>query len=199
MFQHNLSSASPDEASNALRALLNAFPLAAHDDMRQVIGTYLMAIDGYCLAAIEKAVMRFIRGEVAGHDGKFMPTPAELGREVRYRQDLMTPPEPPRQALPAPVRQEPTVEERQRVADRVRQWVKDRTPDPVAAWKPREPGDIVREMRADGGMKLSAGALATFSKDHLDKVAVPDPAEQFDAWEKAAPSLSTPNSNRSAA
>lgn len=196
MFQHNLSSASPDEASNALRALLNAFPLAAHDDMRQVIGTYLMAIDGYCLAAIEKAVLRFIRGEVAGHDGKFMPTPAELSREVRYRQDLMTPPEPPRQALPAPVRPEPTEEERQRVADSVRQWVKDRTPDPVDAWKPREPGDIVREMRA-GEMKLSAAALATFNKDHLDKIAVPDPAEQFDTWDKARPSL--PNADRSEA
>lgn len=196
MFQHNLSSASPDEASNALRALLNAFPLAAHDDMRQVIGTYLMAIDGYCLAAIEKAVLRFIRGEVAGHDGKFMPTPAELSREVRYRQDAITPPEPPRQALPAPVRPEPTEEDRQRVADRVRQWVKDHTPDPVAAWKPREPGDIVREMRA-GEMKLSPAALATFNKDHLDKIAVPDPAEQFDTWDKARPSL--PNADRSEA
>lgn len=190
-FSHNLSSASPDEAKSALRALFNAFPLAGHEDMSQVVGTYLIAIDGYCLVAIQRAVTKFIRGEVEGHDGRFLPTPAQISREVRLRQDAMTPPGPPRQALPAPVRPEPTDEERQRVADRVRQWVKDHTPDPVAAWKPREPGDIVRQMRAEG-MKLSDAALATFTKDHLDRVAVPDPAEQFDAWEKARTTPPTP-------
>lgn len=191
-FSHNLSSASPDEAKSALRALFNAFPLAGHEDMTQVVGTYLIAIDGYCLAAIQRAVTKFIRGEVEGHDGRFLPTPAQISREVRLRQEAITPPEPPRQALPAPAREEPTDEERQRVADRVRQWVKDRTPDPVAAFKPREPGDIAREMRAEG-LKLSDAALATFNKDHLDKIAVPDPGAEYDAWEKASPNLSSPD------
>lgn len=100
-FSHNLSSASPTEAKSALRALLTAFPIAGHEDMNGVIATYLMAVDGYCLVAIQKAVMRFIRGEVEGHDGRFIPTPAQLSREVRYRQGLMTPPAKPK-ALPAP-------------------------------------------------------------------------------------------------
>lgn len=186
-FSHNLASASPDEAKSALRALLNAFPLAGHEDMREVIGTYLIAIDGYCLGAIQKAVSRFIRGEVEAHDGRFIPTPAQLSREVRYRQELMMPPEPARPALPAPIRVEPTEEERQRVADRVRQWVKDRTPETTSGWKPREPGDIVREIRSEG-IKLSAEALAT---------CIPSPDEQYDEWRRANPS--TPESKDKAA
>lgn len=162
-FSHNLASASPDEAKSALRAMLNAFPLAAHEDMREVVGTYLLAIDGYCLPAIQKAVLRFIRGEVAEHDGKFMPTPAQLSREVRYRQELMTPPEPARPALPAPIRPEPTEEDRQRVADKVREWVKEREPAHVDGWKPRDPGDIAREIRTQG-IKLSAEALGLFDE-----------------------------------
>jgi hypothetical protein len=185
-FSHNLSSASPDEAKSALRALLNAFPLAAHEDMRQVIATYVMAIDGYCLAAIQKAVLRFIRGEVVEHDGKYMPTPAQLSREVKYRHDLMTPP-PSRLSLPAPKREEPTEEERARVASRVRQWVKEREPEPVALAKPREPGDIVRQMRSEN-LKLSPAILATF---------VQSPDELYDEWEQANPP--TPNKDARAA
>lgn len=195
-FSHNLASASPQEVEGPLKALLKAFPMQDREDMRGLIGTYLIAIDGYCLSAIQKSVARFIRGEVEGHDGRFAPTPAQFSRDVRYRQDLMTPPEPPRQAIPAPIRQEPTPEERQRVADRVRGWVKNHTPPPLEGFKPREPGDIVRQMRAEN-LRLSPEALASFNKAHLDNVSVPDPSEEYDQWSKANPSL--PNHERNAA
>lgn len=190
-FSHNLASASLQEVEGPLKALLKAFPMADREDMRGLIGTYVIAIDGYSLAAIQKSVTRFIRGEVEGHDPRFAPTPAQFSRDVRYRQDLMTPPEPPRQALPAPIRQEPTPEERQRVADRVRGWVKDRTPPPLGGLKPREPGDIVRQMRSEN-IRLSPEALAGFTGAHLNTVAVSDPAEQYEAWNKAQVDLPTP-------
>lgn len=197
-FSHNLASASLQEVEGPLKALLKAFPMADREDMRGLIGTYVIAIDGYSLAAIQKSVTRFIRGEVEGHDPRFAPTPAQFSRDVRNRQDLMTPPEPPRQALPAPIRQEPTPEERQRVADRVRGWVKDHTPPPLEGFKPREPGDIVRQMRTEN-LKLSPEALASFNRAHLDNVAVSDPAEQYDAWNSLSPDLPTPQSERSEA
>lgn len=120
-FNHNLSSASPIEAKSALRALFTAFPIAGHEDMNGVVSTYLMALDGYCLAAIQKSVMRFVRGEVEGHDGRFIPTPAQLSRDVRYRQGLMTPPA-PRKALPAPGDIEPTEASKIRVAEMAKNW-----------------------------------------------------------------------------
>lgn len=175
--------------ADALRALFAAWP----SDKGEGTGfaeAYIIAIQGYSLKAIDSAVRRIIRGEADDIDRRFLPSPAQLGN-LAGRMEKLYEPVTPRQALPAPVRPEPTDEERQRVAERVRQWVKDRTPDPVAAFKPREPGDIVRQMRAEG-MKLSDAALATFTKDHLDRVAVPDPAEQFDAWEKARTTPPTP-------
>lgn len=183
--------------ADALRALFAAWP-SDRGDGTGLTEAYIIAIQGYSLKAIDAAVRRIIRGEVADVDPRFLPTPAQLGNVVAYCEKLYEPVA-PRQALPAPVRPEPTEEERQRVADRVRQWVKERTPDPVAAFKPREPGDIAREMRAEG-MKLSDAALATFTKDHLDRIAVADPAEQYDAWEKARADVPTPTSqDRSAA
>jgi hypothetical protein len=175
--------------ADALRALFAAWP-SDKGDGTGLTEAYIIAIQGYSLKAIDGAVKRIIRGEADDIDRRFLPSPAQLGNLVA-RMEKLYEPVPPRQALPAPVRPEPTEEERQRVADRIRQWVKDRTPDPVAAFKPREPGDIVRQMRAEG-MKLSDAALATFTKDHLDRVAVADPAEQFDAWEKARTTPPTP-------
>ena len=49
-------------------------------------------------------------------------------------------------------------------------------------WKPREPGDIARQMRAEN-LKLSPEALSIFRKDMAER-AVPSPDEQYDDWSK---------------
>jgi hypothetical protein len=172
--------ASLSDATSALRALFEAFPTERGGNGSAA--TYLMAVEGYSLRAIQAAVKRLIRGEAAGHDGRFLPTPAQVSTAVRYCENLYAPPA-PRQALPAPERQEPTEEERMAVADRVRQWVKDRTPETATGFKPREPGDIVRELR-EKQFTLSDAALATFNKDHLDQIAVDDLATEYDNWER---------------
>ncbi|MCO5092039.1 hypothetical protein [Bosea sp. (in: a-proteobacteria)] len=99
MSQHQTTPASRAEATTALRALFEAFPA----DRGNGIGgaaTYLLAVEGYSLIAIQKAVYRFIRGEFDWFNGKFLPTTAELSRGCRYCEDLIAPPKP--LALPAP-------------------------------------------------------------------------------------------------
>ncbi len=162
--------ASRAEATAQLRALFEAFPV----DRKEGIGgaaTYLIAVEGYSVNAIHKAVKRLIRGEVAGVDMRFLPTPAQVSAAVRYCEDLIAPVS-PRMALPAPDQVEPTDDERQRVADRVRAWVKEREPETNTGFKPREAGDIARELR-NGKFTLSPESLRT---------CVPDPAEQYDEF-----------------
>ncbi|TQI72929.1 hypothetical protein FHT98_0649 [Bosea sp. AK1] len=99
MSQHQVTPASRAEATTALRALFEAFPA----DRANGIGgaaTYLMAVEGYSLTAIQKAVYRLIRGEFEWFNGKFLPTTAELSRACRYCEDLIAPPK--ALALPAP-------------------------------------------------------------------------------------------------
>lgn len=45
---------------------------------------YLLAIEGCTLPALQCAVRRLVRGEVADHNGHFAPTTAELAKVVRY-------------------------------------------------------------------------------------------------------------------
>lgn len=181
--------------ADALRALFAAWP-ADRGEGTGFAEAYIIAIQGYSLKAIDGAVRRIIRGEADDIDRRFLPSPAQLGNVCAYLDKLYAPPRP--LALPAPMREEPTPEERQRVADRVRGWVKDHTPPPLEGFKPREPGDIVRQMRTEN-LKLSPEALASFNRAHLDKVAVSDPAEQYDAWNSLSPDLPTPQSERSEA
>jgi hypothetical protein len=97
---HQPIPASRAEATSALRALFEAFPV----DRKEGAGgaaTYLIAVEGYSAEAITKAVKRLIRGEVAGVDARFLPTPAQVSAAVRYCEDLIAPVA-PRQALPAP-------------------------------------------------------------------------------------------------
>lgn len=172
------SPASLADATSVLRALFEAFPTERGGNGSAA--TYLMAVEGYSLRAIQAAVKRLIRGEAAGHDGRFLPTPAQVSTAVRYCENLYAPPT-PRQALPAPAAEELSEAERLRVADKIRAWVKARTPETATGFKPREPGDIVRELR-EKQFTLSPAALATFNKDHLDQIAVDDPGTQYDAY-----------------
>lgn len=103
--------------------------------------------------------------------------------------------------LPAPVSTDPgaerTAEEQARIDAQVERWRKaeghehfkgetvvDR--DAVPAAKLAALDAAVERAEAKfkaGGYRLSPEALATFNKDHLDRVAVPDPGTQYEAYE----------------
>lgn len=195
--------------ADALRALFAAWP-SDRGDGTGLTEAYIIAIQGYSLKAIDAAVRRIIRGEVADVDPRFLPTPAQLGNVVAYCEKLYEPVA-PRQALPAPGDAVRTPEEQARIDAQVESWraangmtrtrgetVVDREAVPQAKLAELDRDvDRAAERLKGGSFTLSPAALATFNKDHLDKIAVPDPAEQFDTWDKARPSL--PNADRSEA
>jgi hypothetical protein len=89
--------------------------------------------------------------------------------------------------LPAPTDhtegKEPNDEQRERSAARAKEWTQQKREEQQGErWKPREAEAIQAAMTVEN-LRLSPEALATFSKDHLDRVAVPDPSEQFEAYE----------------
>lgn len=191
----SISPASQAEATTALKALFTAFPAERGNGMGGA-ATYLMAVEGYSLPAIQKAVFRLIRGEFDWFNGKFLPTTAELSRACRYCEDLIAPPK--RMALPAPGDVEPTEEEWERrkaqaSAARERFGIKpptgetvvDREAMPQALREERD--KVVREAAAKlkGRMELSSEALAIFRKELAER-AVPSPDEQYDDWNKGA-------------
>lgn len=171
--------ASRAEATTALRALFEAFPA----DRGNGVGgaaTYLMAVEGYSLAAIKKAVYRLIRGEFDWFTGKFLPTTAELSRACRYCEDLIAPPK--TLALPAPgdvIDDSPeAVARRQQHVENCRKhrydWRQEaegkiEPPDPINpvdaydAWEAREKAKVDAD-NAAGRFRLSAEALATNRK-----------------------------------
>ncbi len=190
------SPASQAEATSALKALFVAFPAERGNGMGGA-ATYLMAVEGYSLPAIQKAVTRLIRGEFEWFGGRFLPTTAELSRACRYCEDLIAPPK--RLALPAPGDVEPTEEEwerRKAQADAARdrfgikpstgEAVVDREamPEALRAERDREVAKAAAKLR-EGSYQLSDEARAIFREELSDRV-VPSPDEQFDGWEGRA-------------
>lgn len=89
--------------------------------------------------------------------------------------------------LPAPVDhtdgKEPSDEQRERSAARAKEWAQQKREEQAGErWKPRDAEAIQAAMTVEN-LRLSDEALATFNKEHLDTVAVDDPASQFDQWE----------------
>jgi hypothetical protein len=113
--------ASQADAFHLLKALFFAFPVERFDGT-SAAATYLIAVEGYSLRAIEQAVRRLIRGEFEWFSGRFLPTTAEVSRACRYCEDLIAPPR--RYALPAPgdIRDDSpaAVAQRQAFVERVR-------------------------------------------------------------------------------
>lgn len=188
------SPASQTEATNALKPLFVAYPAERGNGMGGA-ATYLMAVEGYSLPAIQKAVTRLIRGEFDWFGGRFLPTTAELSRACRYCEDLIAPPK--RMALPAPGDVEPTEEEwsrRKAQADAARdrfgikpstgETVVDREamPEALRAERDRDVAKAAAKLR-DGSYQLSDEAMAIFREGLSDRV-VPSPDEQFDTWNK---------------
>jgi hypothetical protein len=50
---------------------------------------YVIALEGQSAWALERAVRLFLKGEVAEHNGRFLPTSAELARVVRAEADFV--------------------------------------------------------------------------------------------------------------
>jgi hypothetical protein len=69
--------------------LFSAFPSSPRDDELLSLKTYLEALSGYSVEAIERSVEQFIRGLVATHDGRFAPSAAELARNVKQWDDVL--------------------------------------------------------------------------------------------------------------
>lgn len=90
---------SQPEVFRALRLLFTAFPVERSDGS-SAAATYLIAVEGYSLPAIEKAVVRLVRGEFNWFKGQFPPTTAQVSRACRYCEDLLAPPR--QRLLPAP-------------------------------------------------------------------------------------------------
>lgn len=191
--------ASRAEATAQLRALFEAFPV----DRKEGVGgaaTYLIAVEGYSVEAIHRAVKRLIRGEVAGVDMRFLPTPAQVSTSVRYCEDLMAPVT-PRLALPAPGSEEPTEEEWARrteqaasaraqfgIKPQTGETVVDREAMPEALRQERDRHVQAAAAKLKGRIDLSEEARAIF-RSTVERAA-PSPDEQYDEWasskEKAA-------------
>jgi hypothetical protein len=72
-----------------LGRLFSAFPTASRADEVLSARTYLEALDGFGVEAIERSVDQFIRGAVPTHDGRFAPSAAELSRNVKAWDDAI--------------------------------------------------------------------------------------------------------------
>jgi hypothetical protein len=191
--------ASPSEAKGALKALFEAFP-ADRGEGTLAVGTYLIAIEGYPLSAIELAVKRLIRGEFEDVDRRFLPTPAQLSNSVAYCAKVLEPP-PKRLALPAPgseVLTEDEVTRRQALAAKARERFGIKTTqgetvidrDAITEAKRAELDLAVKvvadRIKAEGLPMLSDEAKALFRE--RSERAVPSPDEQFDEWDRRTPS-----------
>lgn len=198
------SFASPAEA---LRALFAAWP-ADRGEGTGFAEAYIIAVQGYSLKAIDGAVKRIIRGEAEDIDRRFLPSPAQLGNVVAYLEKLYAPPE-PRQALPAPGDGVRTADEQARIDALVNGWRKsagrevhrgetvldrDEVPAAKLAALDKVVMTVAERIKADGLPKLSDEAMALFRQKA--GMAVPDPAEQFDEWDRSTPDLPTPLNGR---
>lgn len=187
-----------ESSAEALAALFSAFPTDKGEGPA-FAATYLIAIDGYSLKALDGAVRRVIRGEADGVDMRFLPTPAQIGNLVGYMEKLYAPTE-RREALPAPGDAVRTEEEQQRIDSFIDRWreangmqrkrgeiTTDREAVPKAklAELDRAVKAQADRIAAEGLPKLSEEALAIF-RESAERAA-PTPAEQFDEWDRRQP------------
>lgn len=105
-----------DEATvkNLLAPLFSQFGTADGDMAGKLMG-YLIALEHSTPQALKAAVRSYLSGSVEGHDGKFIPTSAELARVVRAEQahlDKLA----PRLRIVDAGRPEPSPEARARMA-----------------------------------------------------------------------------------
>ena len=77
----------PEELHADLTMLFTAFQTQERQNPEQVIATYVLALEEFSAAEIHAGIMKFIKGEWPGHDGKFVPSCAMVARAVRAASD----------------------------------------------------------------------------------------------------------------
>jgi hypothetical protein len=77
------SIATADECKSAFWALFTSFPTQLKASPNDVIAGYLIASQGFPRWAVEDAVKDFVSGAVEDHDGKWLPTSAMIGKQIR--------------------------------------------------------------------------------------------------------------------
>ena len=101
------------EIRSLLSPLFAQFAMADGDMEARLMG-YLIALERATPQALKAAVRSYLSGEVDGHEGRFMPTSAELARVVRKEQTHLDKIAPRLRLVDA--RSGPSEEERARVA-----------------------------------------------------------------------------------
>lgn len=104
--------------------LLGTFPNFQSGDAEAALTAYAMVIGNADPRDVEPGIMALINGELPGFDGRFAPTSAQLARSIRICLERRVDAEnAERRRLPAPVdyRDEPTPEQKARVAALMKQ------------------------------------------------------------------------------
>lgn len=113
-----------EEIGAILAPIFTAFQTSANgDNAAAKVAVYALAIEDIAPWATRQAVKDFIKGNVPSHDGRFMPSSAQLAKRAREIRDLKSSTEYKRIASVQPVEPEPkpmTEQERKRRAAQVK-------------------------------------------------------------------------------
>jgi hypothetical protein len=88
----------------AIAVMLNSFPAQNGTDVELLMASFLECVDDFSPEAVEMACLRYRKGEVKDHDGRFAPTTAMFTRQVRARQEYLDLRQRAGPALPPPER-----------------------------------------------------------------------------------------------
>lgn len=80
--------------------LFAAFPASSRADDLLAVKTYLTVLEPFSTEAVRRSVQQFITGKVPTHDGRFVPSAAELARNVDQWHTVLCQIEENRKALP---------------------------------------------------------------------------------------------------
>lgn len=124
----------PQRKLKDIQRLLSAFPATSQADPTLVLHNFLMAVEDWPADIVTDAVDSFIKGAVPGFDGRFAPTPPQLGTACRKAQEKVNRVaylnRLARPALPPPDI-EKTPEERERAKAKVAEFVASVSDDPA--------------------------------------------------------------------
>lgn len=117
-----------------IQRLLSAFPATSQADPTLVLHNFLMAVEDWPADIVTDAVDSFIKGGFPGFDGRFAPTPPQLGTACRQAQEKVNRTaylnRMARPALPPPDI-EKTPEQRLRAKAKIAEFVASVSPDPA--------------------------------------------------------------------
>lgn len=160
-----------DPVLDELEKLFTAFP-SDRGSGTAFAATYLIALEGYSLEAIQTAVKKIIRGEADDLDRRFLPSPAQVGNIVARWEKALAPPAPKALPAPQPWRDDSpeAVARRQAVVEQHRhKWAAPSGSQPVSIiedfdkWEAGVIADLQRDSKA-GRLRLSEAAAAIMER-----------------------------------